>query len=54
MITYWKSNPRKELSFFGQKTQKSSLEDVELNQIITKALAEPDDNIQSDLDITNP
>ena len=50
MITYWKSNPRKELSFFGQKTQKSSLEDVELNQIITKALAEPDDNIDDEND----
>jgi hypothetical protein len=50
MITYWKSNPRKELSFFGQKTQKSSLKDVELNQIITKALAEPDDNIDDEND----
>src|SRR5439155_1935873 len=45
MITYWKSNPKKELGFFGQETQKSKLSDTELNQIITEALAEPDDNI---------
>jgi hypothetical protein len=48
MITYWKSNPRKELSFFGQKTQESKLNDTELNQIITEALAEPDDNVNDD------
>ena len=48
MITYWKSNPKKELSFFGQETQKSKLSDIELNQIITEALAEPDDNIDDD------
>src|SRR5688572_18839851 len=48
MITYWKSNARKELSFFGQETQKSKLNDTELNQIITEALAEPDDNIDDD------
>jgi hypothetical protein len=47
MITYWKSNARKELGFFGQEKQKR-LNDVELNQIITKALAEPDDNIDDD------
>ena len=45
MITYQKSNPKKELSFFGQETQKSKLSDTKLNQIITEALAEPDDNI---------
>ena len=45
MITYWKSNPKKEFSFFGQETQKSKLSDIKLNQIITEALAEPDDNI---------
>lgn len=50
MITYWKSNARKELSFFGQKTQNSKLNDTELNQIITEALAEPDDNID-DVDV---
>ena len=44
------SNPRKKLSFFGQKIQKSSLKDVELNQIITKALAESDDNIDDEND----
>ena len=48
MITYWKSNPRKELSFFGQETQKSKLNDTELNQIITEALAESDDNVNDD------
>lgn len=48
MITYWKSNPRKELSFFGQKTQKSSLKDIELSQIISKALAESDNTIDDD------
>lgn len=48
MITYWKSNPRKELSFFGQKTQKSSLKDIELNQIISKALAESDNIVDDD------
>jgi len=48
MITYWKSNPRKELSFFGQKTQKSSLKDIELSQIISKALAESDNTVDDD------
>ena len=54
MITYWKSNPKKELSFFGQETQKSKLSDIELNQIITEALAEPDDNIDDDEFEDNP
>ena len=48
MITYWKSNPKKELSFFGQEIQKSKLSDIELNQIITEALAKSDDNIDDD------
>lgn len=44
MITYWKSNAKKELSFFGKETKKSSkLSDIELNQIITKVFAEPND-----------
>jgi len=50
MITYWKSNARKELGFFGQKTQKSKLNDVELNQIITEAFAETDDNVDDEDD----
>ena len=50
MITYWKSNARKELSFFGQETQESKLKDAELNQIITEALAEPDENIDDDFE----
>lgn len=50
MITYWKSNPRKELNFFGQATQKSKLNDTELNQIITEALAGFDDNIDDDFE----
>ena len=54
MITYWKSNPKKELSFFGQETQKPKLSDTELNQIITEALAEPDDNIDDDEFEDNP
>ena len=54
MITYWKSNPKKELSFFGQETQKSKLSDIELNQIITEALAESDDNIDDDEFEDNP
>ena len=50
MITYWKSNARKEFGFFGQETQKSKLSDIELNQIITESLAEPDDNINDDFE----
>jgi len=50
MITYWKSNARKELSFFGQKTQNSKLNHTRLNRIITEALAEHDDNID-DIDV---
>src|SRR5438270_1432792 len=50
MITYWKSNARKEFGFFDQETQKSKLSDIELNQIITESLAEPDDNIDDDFE----
>ncbi len=50
MITYWKSNARKEFGLFGQETQKSKLSDIELNQIITESLAEPDDNIDDDFE----
>ena len=50
MITYWKSNTRKEFGFFGQETQKSKLSDIELNQIITESLAEPDNNIDDDFE----
>lgn len=40
MITYWKSNARKEFGFYGQ-TKK--LNDREFNQNIIDALVEPDD-----------
>ncbi|CAB4444869.1 unnamed protein product [Rhizophagus irregularis] len=43
MITYWKSNARKEFGFFGQEAKnKSKLNDIELIQKVTEALAESD------------
>ncbi|PKK75195.1 hypothetical protein RhiirC2_708298 [Rhizophagus irregularis] len=49
MITYWKSNPRKEFGFFSQDIKNNSkLGDIELNQRITEALAEPDDADEND------
>ncbi|PKY48949.1 hypothetical protein RhiirA4_464721 [Rhizophagus irregularis] len=43
MITYWKSNARKEFGFFGQEiNNKPKLSDSELNRRITEALAEAD------------
>ncbi|PKY35448.1 hypothetical protein RhiirB3_456261 [Rhizophagus irregularis] len=43
MITYWKSNVRKEFGFFGQEiNNKPKLSDSELNRRITEALAEAD------------
>lgn len=51
MITYWKSNPRKELGFFGQDIKSNSrLSDIELNHRITEALAEPDDADEGDIE----
>jgi len=49
MITFWKSNARKELGFFGQEMKNNSrLSDIELNQRITEALAEPDNTDEKD------
>lgn len=49
MIIYWKSNPRKKLGFFSQDIKNNSkLSDIELNQRITEALAEPDDADEDD------
>jgi hypothetical protein len=43
MITYWKSNARKEFGFFGQEEKnKPKLNDIELVQRVTEALAETD------------
>ncbi|CAB4486638.1 unnamed protein product [Rhizophagus irregularis] len=43
MITYWKSNAKKEFGFFGQEVKnKSKLNDIELIQRVTEALAETD------------
>jgi hypothetical protein len=43
MITYWKSNAKKEFGFFGQKVKnKSKLNDIELIQRVTEVLAETD------------
>jgi hypothetical protein len=44
MITYWKSNAIKELSFFGQKLKNNPrLTNIELNQKIIEVLAKPND-----------
>ena len=43
MITYWKSNARKEFGFYGQEKEKEKFNDVEFNEKIIEALAEPDD-----------
>ncbi|CAB5355158.1 unnamed protein product [Rhizophagus irregularis] len=43
MITYWKSNARKEFGFFGQEAKnKLKLNNIELIQKVTEALAESD------------
>lgn len=42
MISYWKSNAKKEFGFYGQGKEKK-LNDNELNEKIIEALAEPDD-----------
>jgi hypothetical protein len=43
MITYWKSNARKKFGFFNQEEKnKPKLNDIELVQRVTKALAETD------------
>ncbi|GES95678.1 ribonuclease H-like domain-containing protein [Rhizophagus clarus] len=43
MITYWKSNARKEFSFFSQEMKnKPKLNEIELNKRVTEVLAETD------------
>ncbi|GBB92156.1 hypothetical protein RclHR1_19720002 [Rhizophagus clarus] len=43
IITYWKSNARKEFGFFGQEMKnKPKLNEIELNKRVTEALAETD------------
>ncbi|GBC25431.2 ribonuclease H-like domain-containing protein [Rhizophagus irregularis DAOM 181602=DAOM 197198] len=50
MITYWKSNARKEFGFFGQEAKnKLKLNNIELIQKVTEALAESD-NIDEEED----
>ena len=52
MITYWKSNPKKELGFFGKKTKnKAQLSDTELNLAIFNALAELEKDADEEIDI---
>jgi len=52
MITYWKSNPKKKLGFFGKKTKnKAQLSDTELNLAIFNALAEPEEDADEEIDI---
>ncbi|GES93721.1 hypothetical protein GLOIN_2v1785592 [Rhizophagus clarus] len=58
MITYWKSNTRKEFRFFGQEMKnKPKLNDSELNKIVTKALAKTDnidDDEDNEFELENP
>ncbi len=51
MITYWKSNARKEFGFFGQGKEK--LKDFEFNEKIIEALAESDDIEEEEKDNNN-
>ena len=52
MITYWKSNPKKELGFFKKKTKnKAQFSDIELNLAIFNALAELEKDADEEIDI---